>query len=146
MDRDELRDRNRAREHEMLAQAKNEILCCGDFLPVTRLAQHLKTRAETLIPALVEWEIDNRIFSVEHEGCCLFPCYAFSTQFGIRPHPELKEILSILTSTKDGWMLAFWFASSNGMLGGQRPRDLLSMDATWVTLVAQHEADGILHG
>lgn len=146
VERDKLRDRNRAREHEMLAQAKNEILRCGDFLPVSRLAQYLNTRAETLTPALVEWKIDNRIFSIEHEDCSLYPCYVFSTQFGIRPHPELKEILSILSTTKEGWLLAFWFASSNGMLGGKRPRDLICTDAVRVTLAAQYEVDGILHG
>lgn len=146
MDSDELRDQNRAREHQMLAQAKDEILHCGDFLPVSRLAQHLNTRVETLSPALFEWEAERRMFSIEHEGCSLFPCYVFSTHLGIRPHPEMKEILSVLTPTKDGWLMAFWFASSNGILGGKRPRDLICADATRVTVAAQHEADGILHG
>lgn len=146
MERDELRDRIRVREQEMLAQAENEILRGGDFLPVSRLAQHFNTRAETLTPALVEWELDNRVFSIEHEGCRLFPCYAFSTQFGLRPHPALKEILSILSPTKNGWLLAFWFSSSNGMLGGKRPQDLIGTDETRVVSAAQHEAQGILHG
>lgn len=77
MDRDELRGRNRAREHEMLTQAKNEILRCGDFLPVTRLAQHLNTRAETLTPALVEWEVDNRIFRSNTKAAVCSPVMRF---------------------------------------------------------------------
>lgn len=146
VERDELRDSIRAREHEMLTQAKNEILGSGDFLPVNRLAQRFNIPAETLTPALVEWEADNRIFSIEHEGFSLFPCYAFSAQSGLRPHPELKEVLTILFPTKVGWLMAFWFFSPNGMLGGKRPRDVICTDATRVILAAQHEVDGILHG
>lgn len=130
----------------MLAQAKSDILGCGDFLPVNRLAQHFNIRAETLTPALVKWEADSRIFSIEHEGCSLFPCYAFSTEPTLSPHPELKGILSILSPTKNGWSVAFWFFSPNGMLGGKRPRDLVSTDASRVSLAAQHEVDGITHG
>lgn len=146
VENDKLRDRIRVREHEMLAQAKNDILECGDFLPVNRLAQHFNIRSEILTPALVEWEVDRRIFSIEHEGCSLFPIYAFSTQSGLSPHPELKEILTILAPTKDGWSVAFWFFSPNGMLAGKRPRDLISTDAIRVIPAAQNEADGILHG
>lgn len=130
----------------MLAQAKSEVLGCGDFLPVNRLAQHFNIRVETLTPALVEWELDNRTFSIEHEGGSLFPIYAFSTRTGLSPHPELKKILTLLSPTKDSWSLAFWFYSPNGMLGGKRPRDMISTDANRVTLAAQHEVDGILHG
>lgn len=146
VEKDELRDRIRVREHEMLVEAKNDILGCGDFLPVNRLAQHFNIRTETLTPALVEWEVDSRIFSIEHESCSLFPIYAFSTQSGFRPHPELKEILAILAPTKDSWSIAFWFFSPNGVLVGKRPRDLISTDAIRVISAAQDEADGILHG
>jgi hypothetical protein len=146
MEKDQIRDRILAREQKMLAQAKSEIIGCGDFLSVNQLASHFDIRAEILAPALVEWELDNRIFSIEHEGCCLFPCYAFSTQDGLSPLPELEKILSILTPSKNSWSKAFWFFSLNGMLGGKRPRDLISTDATRVALAAQDEANGILHG
>lgn len=146
VEKDEIRCRILAREQEMLAQAKNEILGCGDFLPVNRLAQHLSVPAEILTPALVEWGVGNRIFSIEHQGCSLFPCYAFSTQAGLSPYPELKEIISILSPTKGSWSMAFWFFSPNGMLGGKRPRDLVSTDAVHVILAAQDEVDGIIHG
>ncbi|MCX2901469.1 antitoxin Xre/MbcA/ParS toxin-binding domain-containing protein [Pseudomonas mandelii] len=130
----------------MLIQAKNEILGCGDFLPVNRLAQYFNICAETLTPVLAEWESENRIFSIEHYDSSLFPCYAFSAQNSFTPHPQLKEILLLLTPTKDSWSVAFWFFSPNGMLGGKRPRDLLSTDAIRVVIAAQDEADGILHG
>jgi len=146
VERDELRHRIHAREQEMLAQAKKDILGCGDFLPVNRLAEHFTIRAEILTPTLVEWEADNRIFSIEHKGCSLLPCYAFSTQAGLSPRPELKEILSILSPTKNSWSVAFWFFSPNEMLGGKRPRDVISTDTTRVALAAQDEIDGILHG
>lgn len=146
MKKAELRDRIHAREEAMLAQAKNDILGCGDFLPVNRLAQHFKIRPEILAPALVEWALENRIFSIEHEGCSLFPRYAFSTRAGLSPIPELKDTLSILSPTKDGWLMAYWFLSPNTMLGGRRPRDLISTDPIRVALAAQDEVDGILHG
>ncbi|WP_207262512.1 hypothetical protein [Pseudomonas sp. GW101-3H06] len=146
MDKKELLGKIRDREQKMLTQAKDEILGGGDFLPVNRLAELFSIRIETLTPALIEWEGDNRIFSIEHEGCYLFPRYAFSTRSGLTPHPALKEVLSILSPTKSSWLVAFWFSSSNGMLGGKRPRDLISSDAVRVILAAQSEVDGVLHG
>ncbi|OZY25836.1 hypothetical protein CJF40_23115 [Pseudomonas lundensis] len=101
VEKDDIRRRVIAREREMLAQAKSDILGCGDFLPVNRLAQHFNIRVEALTPALVKWEADNRIFSIDHEGCSLFPCYAFSTEPTLSPYPELKGILSILSPTKN---------------------------------------------
>lgn len=146
MEKDDIWGRIFAKEREMLAQAKSDILGSGDFLPVNRLAQHFNIRAETLTPALVKWEADNRIFSIEHEGCSLFPCYAFSIEPTLSPYPELKGILSILSPTKSSWSVAFWFFSPNGMLGGKRPRDLVSTDASRVSLAAKHEVDGVTHG
>ncbi|RNF76779.1 DUF2384 domain-containing protein, partial [Pseudomonas putida] len=47
---------------------------------------------------------------------------------------------------QNSWSVAFWFYSPNGVLGGKRPRDLVSTDAFRVSLAAQHEVDGITHG
>ena len=145
MEKDDLLNRIRDREQKMLTQAKDDILGCGDFLPANRLAQHFNVPTETLT-RLIEWEGNNRVFLIEHEGCNLFPKYAFSTRSGLCPHPELKEILSIFIPTKNSWAVAFWFFSPNGMLGGKRPRDMFCSDATRVILAAQDEVDGIIHG
>ncbi|MNN96262.1 hypothetical protein D3C81_2152150 [compost metagenome] len=60
--------------------------------------------------------------------------------------PELKAILDVLRTKKDGWGIAFWFASSSGYLGSRRPQEMLFSDADKVLLAATDEVSGITHG
>jgi hypothetical protein len=52
----------------------------------------------------------------------------------------------VLRKKKDGWGIAFWFASSNHCLGGNRPQDLLRSSAERVRRAAEEEVTGTLHG
>jgi hypothetical protein len=134
------------REEEMVALARTHILTCGDFLLVQDLANHLGIHVELLSPALMEWEADHRIFSIDHDGCRSFPVYAFPSQGDASPIPGLRDVLSVLCPMKDGWGVSFWFISPNGWLGGKRPKDLLSTEPSSVVSAAHEEASGVMHG
>lgn len=144
--REEKRRTNEEREEEMVALARAQILTCGDFLLVQDLANHLGIHIELLSPALMQWEADHRIFSIDHDGCRSFPVYAFPSQGGASPIPGLRDVLSVLCPMKDGWGVSFWFISPNGWLGGKRPRDLLSTEPNRVISAAHEEASGVMHG
>jgi hypothetical protein len=130
------------REQQMLKLAKKAILDSGDFLSLDQTAQRLDLPPQTLD----EWEVKGQIFSIQHAGCSLFPTYAFQVVAGHGPVPDWKVILDVLRVKKDGWGIAFWFASSNGYLGNQRPQDILNSDADKVMLAATDEVSGITHG
>ncbi|WP_150813021.1 hypothetical protein [Pseudomonas fluorescens] len=106
----------------MLKLAKKAILDSGDFLPQDQIAQRFGLPPTTLKAALDEWETEGHIFSVQDSGCSLFPTYVFQDGTEHGPMPELKAILDVLRTKKDGWGIAFWFASSNGYIGGCRLR------------------------
>ncbi|WP_433735269.1 hypothetical protein [Pseudomonas putida] len=127
----------------MLEDAKKTILGSGDFLPRDQIAQQFGVSP---VSALFEWEAGGHIFSIEHAGNSLFPAYAFQDGIGHGPVPDLKAILDVLRTKKDGWGIAFWFASSNGYIGGCRPQDILLFDAGKLLRAAMDEVSGITHG
>lgn len=143
---EEKRRTSEEREQEMFALAKAHILMCGDFLRLQDLAHHLSMPLEFLSSALKEWEADHRIFSIDHDGCRSFPVYAFRAQGEVSPIPALRDVLSILCPMKDGWGVSFWFISPSGLLGGKRPKDLLSTEPGVLISAAHEEAGGVTHG
>ncbi|MNQ80803.1 hypothetical protein [Pseudomonas fluorescens] len=134
------------REQQMLKLAKKAILDSGDFLPQDQIAQRLGLPPTTLKAMLDEWETEGHIFSIQDSGCSLFPTYVFQDRTEHGPMPELKAILDVLRTKKDGWGIAFWFASSSGYLGSRRPQEMLFSDADKVLLAATDEVSGITHG
>lgn len=134
------------REQQMLEQAKKSILDSGDFLPQDQIAQRLGLPPMAVKTALDGWEARGHIFSIEHAGGSLFPTYAFQDGIGLGPVPDLKAILDVLRTKKDGWGIAFWFASSNEYIGGCRPQDALLFEAGKLLLAATDEVSGITHG
>ena len=47
---------------------------------------------------------------------------------------------------KDGWGLAYWFASANSFLGGKRPQDVLLESPERVLAAAADEMAEVAHG
>jgi hypothetical protein len=134
------------REQQMLEQAKKSILDSCDFLPPDQIAQRFGLSPVAHTSALDEWETAGHIFSIQHAGFSLFPIYAFQDGIRRRPVPDLKAILDVLRTKKDGWGIAFWFASSNGYIGGSRPQDMFLFDAGKLLLAVMNEVSGITHG
>ncbi|MBT9569691.1 MAG: hypothetical protein IV106_00980 [Pseudomonas umsongensis] len=130
----------------MLEQAKKSILDRGDFLPQDQIAQQLGLPPMAVKTAVDGWDARGHIFSIENAGDSLFPTYAFQDGIALGPVPDLKAILDVLRTKKDGWGIAFWFASSNGYIGGCRPQDALLFEAGKLLLAATDEVSGITHG
>jgi hypothetical protein len=60
--------------------------------------------------------------------------------------PALARVIRILEGKKDAWGMAYWFASVNSFLGGERPQDLLATQPDRVIAAAQDELEDIAHG
>ena len=65
---------------------------------------------------------------------------------GYRPLKPLAPILAVFGTAKDGWGLAYWFASANSFLGGKRPQDVLPKSPDRVLAAADDEMAEIAHG
>ena len=92
------------------------------------------------------WKRSGAIFSVSHQGCDYFPTYALNEADGWRPRPAMADVLGVFGQAKDGWGLAYWFASVNGFLGERRPQDVLPTDPQAVVAAARDELLGHAHG
>lgn len=92
------------------------------------------------------WKRSGAIFSLSHQGCDYFPAYALNEDDGWRPRPAMADVLRVFGQVKDGWGLAYWFASINGFLDGRRPQDVLASDPQAVVAAARDELLGHEHG
>ncbi|MDH4559030.1 hypothetical protein E8F11_28335 [Pseudomonas sp. BN417] len=54
--------------------------------------------------------------------------------------------LGLFGYAKDRWQLAYWFASVNSFLGGQRPQDLVATQPERINAAARDELLGVSHG
>lgn len=79
-------------------------------------------------------------------GVDYFPGYALAVSADCRPAKDLARVLAAFRGKKDDWGLAYWFASANSFLGGERPQDLLMRDPDRVVAAAEDEVAGLLHG
>lgn len=58
----------------------------------------------------------------------------------------MAEVLRVFDGKKEGWGLAYWFASVNSYLGGKRPQDLLIAAPARVVAAVEDEVAGVTHG
>ena len=71
------------------------------------------------------WQREKRIFAVFFEGKNWFPRFQFRNG---RPIPAVSDVIRAFPERSSGWDLAFFFATPNSFLGGQRPMELLKKD------------------
>lgn len=134
------------REAKLLAKGKTRILHSGDWMTaqeVVELAQ-FKTVNARAQPA--KWKRAGKIFALRHEGIDYFPAYGLDPLTGYRPRHDVAEVVTILGRKKDGWGMALWFGSSNSMLAGKLPKDVLKDDPEAVVEAARDEVFEALHG
>lgn len=134
------------KEAQMLAMAKKAILESGDWLSARDIATLAGLTSENPSSRPSRWKREGRIFAIRHNGYDYFPIYALSKDSGFRPLPAMAEVLKVFAGQKDGWGLAYWFASVNSFLSGNRPQDLLITDSDRVVAAAADEVAGIVHG
>lgn len=133
------------KEAQMLAKAKKAILESGDWLSAGQVAELAGFTSGNPSAQPNRWKHKGKVFALSHNGCDYFPAYGLDQAGGFRPLPAMAQVLDVFAGRKDGWGLAFWFASVNGMLGGKRPQDLLATAADRVIAAAEDEVAGVTH-
>lgn len=134
------------KEAQMLAKAQKAVLESGDWVSAVDIASLAGFTAQNPSSQPNKWKREGRIFAIRHNGSDYFPIYALDKDTRYRPLPAMAEVLKAFNGRKDGWGLAYWFASVNSYLGGKRPQDLLKVDPTRVVAAAEDEIAGVTHG
>lgn len=93
-----------------------------------------------------KWKQARKIFSFRHESVDYFPLYGLDPAHGFRPYAALESVIYALDSMKDGWCMAFWFASPNIFLRRKRPIDALADNPSSMILAAKEEELGVVNG
>ena len=137
---------NVLREARMLAKAKNTVWESGDWLSAADIASHAADGSSNNDSLPSEWERTGRIFSISYNGSDYYPGYGLDRGEKVGPHPAMAQVIKILQSKRNGWGMAFWFASVNSYLGGKRPQDMLEVDLALVVAAAEKELAGVTHG
>lgn len=120
-------------EAEMESRARSRVLDGSSYIPMDSVAGARLAVAE------------GRLFAITVEGRELVPRWAIA---GGAPLPALAAVLCVLHPHRDGWGVAYWFASINSMLDNRPPLDVLRTDPAAVLLAAQAEINDQLcpHG
>jgi len=134
------------REARMLAQAKTEILESNDWVTASEISNLAQFSSNNPSSQPNKWKQAGKIFALRHEGVDYFPIYGLDPAQGFRPFSALESVISTLTAMKDGWAMAFWFASPNTFLGGKRPKDVISANPLSVLSASKEEVSAVVHG
>ena len=68
------------------------------------------------------WQKEGKTFGIRIGQPFLYPAFQFRDG---RPHEALIDILAALPKDMSAWQRAFWFASGNGWLNGDKPQQRL---------------------
>lgn len=136
-------------EARMTVEARKAVLNGGSWLTAAQVAEIAGFSATNPSAQPNKWKRDGAIFAVKHKGIDYFPGYALDPGTQYRPFKALERIIKIFDTMKDAWGLAYWFASANSFLGGQRPQDLLGQQPEQVMAAANDEVSelgGVAYG
>jgi hypothetical protein len=133
-------------ETRMLARAREDVLAQAEWLTVAEIAGRARIPLAEAASMTSQWQRECLIFAIDQGGEMLLPGYGLDPDGGYHPLHVLRDVLATFAGSKDGWHLAYWFASLNGSLGGKRPQDVLAVAPDRVLDAAQREVNGVLHG
>lgn len=134
------------KEASMLANAQRAVLSSTRWLTAEQISKMAGFDVIDFSIQLGHWKSNRQIFAIEHDGIEYFPEYSLNASDNFRPVSVLMKIISLFAESKDSWGLAYWFAGTNGYLGGQRPHELLLIKPIEVLKAAKDELIGISHG
>ncbi len=83
------------------------------------------------------WKAEGKTFAVRVRGRDHYPAFQFEDG---SPRPVIKSILAALPVAMTAWQTALWFASGNGWLDGDEPRNRLD-DGDSVVAAARQLAE-----
>ncbi len=130
----------------MTAHARSEVLASGDWLTAAQVAELAGFSTSNLSAQPNKWKKEGQIFAIRHQGLDYFPAYGLDAEVGYRPLKAMAPVLAVFGDGKDGWGLAYWFASANSFLGGKRPQDVLLKSPDRVLAAAADEMAEVAHG
>jgi hypothetical protein len=133
------------REARMLAQAKTEILQSNDWVTANEISNLAQFSSGNPRSQPNKWKHAGKIFALRHKRVDYFPIYGLDPTPGFRPFSELESVIATWATMKDGWAMAFWFASPNTFLGGKWPKEVFSTNPLGVLLAAKEEVSGVIH-
>lgn len=130
----------------MVVDARKAVLESGDWLTAAEVAKVAGFSASNPSAQPNKWKKEGQVFAVRHRGVDYFPGYALDPSTDFRPVKALAKVLGVFRGKKDDWGIAYWFASVNSFLGGQKPQDLLISEPERVIAAGEDEVAGVLHG
>ncbi|RMP31144.1 hypothetical protein [Pseudomonas coronafaciens] len=133
------------REAVILERGKLRLMASGDWLTrddLYALMTHIADGPTLDIDGMLR---DGMLFSIEWEGVHYFPRYAVSATDHSYVE-SLQMIIRILEPKKSAWGMAFWLGSTDSLLGGRQPKDVLAVDPEAVMEAARSEICGLMHG
>ncbi|MEJ8816254.1 hypothetical protein WKW77_34785 [Variovorax ureilyticus] len=122
----------------MEGRARSAIQEGTDWYTAQQVAEFAKLRPGNPIGSVSRWKAQGRVFALRQGNRDLYPRYALGGDF--HPLPAMKNILQVLGKQSAEW-LTTWFESTNGFLGGRRPRELLLSDPARVLEAAKDEVE-----
>lgn len=134
------------REARMTAHARQQALKNAHWLSAEQVSTLAGFSSSNPSAQPNKWKSKGSIFDIHSRGMDYFPGYALDPNQGYRPVKILTDIFAVFKDRKDGWGAAYWFAGTNGFLGGRRPQDLLVSNPNAVLEAAKNEVAGVTHG
>lgn len=134
------------KELALLARARTAVLELGVWLTEAQIGSLSNFSASNPNDQPTEWKHSGSIFAVTHQGIDYFPRYGLEAKAEYRPFKAMAKVIDVFGDSKDSWQLAFWFASVNSFLGGERPQDLLAEQPERVIAAALDEYNSVKHG
>lgn len=125
-------------------QGRERILAASEWLTAEQISQLAGFASENPSAQPSKWKNHQRIFSLKKGATQLFPRYALDENY--RPLPVMAVLLASFKNLKHGWGLAQWFATSNTLLAGRRPMEMLQSHPANVIAAAEYEAERIADG
>ncbi len=133
-------------EARMQREARQAVIDAGEWLTAADIARLAELSDTNPSAQPNRWKRDRQIFAIKQGATDYFPAYGLDPSNRYRPVKALAEVLKVFGDSKDGWGAAYWFASQNSLLGGQRPQDLLGQEPQRVIDAAHDEMVGVVHG
>ncbi|MBN8728165.1 MAG: hypothetical protein J0H15_10770 [Xanthomonadales bacterium] len=127
-----------------IAAVRQSVLESTRWLTAEEITQAAELPEGNSAAQLSRWKRESRIFFVSVGGTERIPEYLLEPGRW-RPLPGAAKAIATLAPMKNGWGMAYWFASVNSVLGGKRPMDLVGTRPELVAAAAADEASGIQH-
>ncbi len=122
----------------MQANALRAVFDGTEWLTAAQMAQLAGLGNANPSGTVNRWKQRRKLFALKHKGQHHYPRYLLDE--GFRPLPAAEQLLEMLAEFSPN-RLASWFESRNGLLTGQRPRELLTSDPKRVLEAARQTLD-----